>query len=119
MSSQAGSVIQVGSRVSGFVGALGYWNGDPQVDATGKKKKHGRFRRRLGFLEDIFCLRVALPDWNGRLQESLCTSDNFVLNDLDEQPEHTSDNFVLNYLDGEQPEHTSDNFVLNSFESTD
>jgi hypothetical protein len=39
------SVMRVGSRVSALVGELGYWNGGPQVDANGKKKK--RYKERL------------------------------------------------------------------------
>jgi hypothetical protein len=45
MSSQGGSGIRVGSRVSALVGELGYWNGDrSQVDTNGKKKKRYKVR---------------------------------------------------------------------------
>ena len=44
MSSQAGSVIRKGSRVSALIGELGYWNGPPEVDANGKKKNQVRER---------------------------------------------------------------------------
>ena len=37
--------MRVGTRVSALVGELGYWNGGPQVDANGKKKK--RYKERL------------------------------------------------------------------------
>ena len=44
MSSQAGSVIRVGSRVSALIGELGYWNGPAELDVSGKQKKRVRER---------------------------------------------------------------------------
>jgi hypothetical protein len=45
MSSQAGSVIRAGSRVSALIGELGYWNGPPpEVQANGRRKNKYRER---------------------------------------------------------------------------
>ena len=62
-SSQGGAVIRVGSRVSALVGELGYWNGEPQKDATGKKQK--RFKQRYyGTVVESKCGRNWLVRWD-------------------------------------------------------
>jgi hypothetical protein len=66
MSSQGGSVIQAGRRVSALVGELGCWNGDrPQVDTNGKKKKRHK-ERHFGTVAESKADRNWLVRWDRR-----------------------------------------------------